>query len=149
MPDATIVHLLLPAHSRSRKNRHHHPTMGFFRTPIRKRSCDRITTLVKRQVKLYVAENHKCTNPSKFLKCTTSTKHPKSTIFIESQILPFITTFKIAKLPGISSYFNFEFNHQTSSVKVWKAYKIGAGKTYHSHHSSTASCCSGSTKTSQ
>jgi len=88
--------------------------------------CDRIAAQIKRQIRLYVAENHRCTNPSEFVKCATGHKGFNGITFMESSVvLP--TSYKPIKLDKISTYYNFEFNKGFSNIKAWKAYNIGEG----------------------
>jgi len=88
--------------------------------------CDRIAAQIKRQIRLYVAENHRCTNPSLFVKCATGHKEFNGITFMKSSVvLP--TSYKLIKLDKISTYYYFEFSKGSSNIKAWKAYNIGEG----------------------
>jgi hypothetical protein len=67
--------------------------------------CDRIAALIKRQIRLFVDQNNKCTNAKEFVECATAYKGNKGITIIQSRLKLPISSEKI-QIAGISSYFN-------------------------------------------
>jgi hypothetical protein len=97
--------------------------------------CDRIAALVKRQIRLHAAENNKCTTPAEFLRCAMSGKELKGVSIMHSNLGVVPNTFFGQKIPGINSYYNFEYSHASHKIIMWKAYRIGHGVLYTSKKS--------------
>lgn len=93
-----------------------------------KSACDRAAAHIKTHVRAYVHENHKCRNSQEFLVAAMSDGGVRGVTVVQGEIIDGTPVPNPPKLDGISLLNNFEFN-QDNSVKVWKAYGIGSGKT--------------------
>lgn len=91
-----------------------------------KGACDRASALVKKNVRLYAAENHKCTNAEEFVACADSYNGVRSATIVHGQLNVQKPAAK-PKIPLISSYNNFQFEDNGEIIE-WQAYKIGPGK---------------------
>lgn len=94
----------------------------FSETQSGKGPCDRAAAWVKRKVRLYIDENHPCTNAQEYVRCVSSSGGVKETSIIYSRLDDNGNQLK-AKIPGISNYNNFQFGQE--SIVAWRAYKIG------------------------
>jgi len=81
--------------------------------------------LVKRNVRLFAAENNKCTNAAEFVACADSHGGIKSVTLAHCQLQ--VQNVQKPKIPGITNYNNFEFL-ENGDIHVWRAYKVGIGK---------------------
>jgi hypothetical protein len=105
-----------------------------------KGACDRAAAVIKRQVILFAAENHKCRNAEEFVKCANSYSGVKSATFFHVKIE--VKKRTKPKISGITQYNNFEYlnfhDPPNADIVVWRAYKIGPGlklprKSWRSH----------------
>ena len=86
--------------------------------------CDRAAASIKRQVRMYIDENHQATSALEFINCATAHGRIKYTSFIYAAV-DSPTPYKQASIPQISFYYHFEFHSQL--IMAWKTYKIGNG----------------------
>lgn len=86
--------------------------------------CDRAAASIKRQVRMYIDENHQATNALEFINCATAHGRIKYTSFIYASMSS-PSSFRQASIPQISFYYNFEFRAQ--QIVAWKAYNVGNG----------------------
>lgn len=91
--------------------------------------CDRIAALVKRTVRLYAAENHRCVSAHEFAVCASSYGGNAGVSIVNGIInlheKSSAKSAKSIKIPGIQQFFNFEYSFR--GLWAWKAYKIGSG----------------------
>ena len=86
--------------------------------------CDRAAASIKRQVRMYIDENHQATNALEFINCATAHGRIKYTSFIYASVSS-PSSFRQASIPQISFYYNFEFS--AYQIVAWKAYNVGNG----------------------
>lgn len=95
-----------------------------------KDACDRAAAWIKRNVKMFLAQNNKCETPAEFVKCIASYKGVKSVSVLLSTVgdsQDDVST-DAPVIAGISYLSNFEFG-PGSIVTAWRAYNIGSGIT--------------------
>lgn len=90
--------------------------------------CDRTAAVVKRTVRLYAAENNKCTNAHEFALCASSHGGNKGVSIVNGLIQESegkTSGTKGFKIAGIQQMFSFEFSQE--GMTAWKAYGVGLG----------------------
>lgn len=88
-----------------------------------KDACDRSSGIIKRHVRLFAAENNKCTNAAEFVKCASSHNGIIGTTFIHAAMPDTSRTAgRRIIIPSIRQYNNFAFDR--SYMTAWRAYEV-------------------------
>ena len=89
--------------------------------------CDRKIAPLKGHIQRWINENHDVLTAKDMKEALESHGGVRGCRFIVAQV-DMSKAAEMERWKGISSLFNFEFG--TSSIKAWKAYRIGKGKEF-------------------
>lgn len=117
--------LISGIHKLSTESRIFIKRLDFSEAQAGKGPCDRASAWVKRNVRLYAAENHHCRTAEEFVACANSYQGVKSATIILGHLE--VENRPKPKIAGINQLNNFEFQ-ENGNIIAWRSYKIGAGK---------------------